>query len=35
MFGRFKKFAFCRIDNVIKFHKHKFVELYFDEQSSV
>ena len=23
----------CRINNFIKFHKRKFVELYFDEQS--
>ena len=35
MFGFVKKSGFYRIDNCIKFHKRKFVELYFNEQSRV
>ena len=33
MLGFVKKSVFCRINNFTKFHKRKFIELYFNEQS--
>ena len=35
IFGFVKESVFCRINNFIRFHKRKFVELYFNEQSRV
>ena len=35
MFRFVKKVFFCRINKFIKFHKRKFAELYFNEQSRV
>ena len=33
MFGFVKKSVIYRINNFIKFYEHKFIELFFSEQS--